>query len=183
MIKKVILAGLISATVAFSTSATARVSFSNIGPYIGVKAGSVTMSNAAYDEVTNAGIFGGYQLFSWFALEAEYTHNLNKGNIEFYAADGEYSLNTFAIYATFKTTRRVYYKGRIGLSSQLVEQKIEQKYFTLKDDPNVDYSGLSLSSGIGLNLPNSLALEAEATIMENDDNSAAMLTLGLKYKF
>lgn len=157
--------------------------YTQTGFYLGGRIGGLTMTQEIYESSYTAGLYGGYQIASWFALEFDYSHSVIKGDIDLYSIKGDYDSMSYGVFAAFKTKRRVYYKGRIGYVKHVISHNIDESFFTIVDQNDVKNSGLAITSGVGVNLPNSLAIEAEVAMLDNKNGITTTLVLGLKYKF
>lgn len=82
-------------------------------------------------------------------------------------------IDTIAVYAVYRSTGDMYFKGKAGFISESVTMK------TIYGNRSADDSGLSYGIGGGYRFGN-LAVEAEYTIIEADVDA---LSLGLNYYF
>ncbi|WP_078083391.1 porin family protein [Microbulbifer mangrovi] len=131
------------------------------GGYFGTVAGLMKTSING-DSPFNAGIRAGYTWNSGFGLEGEYTTSLVDGEARFNSGWGDfrwdYSISTFGAYATYRSQGDLYFKGRLGVLNESIDFGGEKE----------SDSGLSAGLGLGFNLSETVNLEAEYTLVEED---------------
>lgn len=128
--------------------------------YIGGAAG-IMDADISGDNPFNAGVRGGYEWPNRWGVEGEITKSISDGKADLGVfGKFNYSLDTYAAYATYRTDGDVYFKGRLGFLDEEV------------DAGPVDGgdSGLSGGAGVGVKLRSNLEVQFEYTFIEKDVN-------------
>ncbi len=151
---KATLAGLVSLALGWSCAVHAE------GYDVGAVAGVVD-ADVAGDNPFNLGVRGGYEWSTGWGVEGELTTSVSDGkaNLGFYGTY-DYSVDTYAVYATYRTHGDIYFKGRLGFLDEEV------------DAGPVDHgdSGVSGGAGVGFDLGNDIDVQLEYTRIEKDLN-------------
>lgn len=144
----------------------ASVSAHAEGLYIGGKVGIMTVDDNAFNDATNAGVVLGYEFPSRtaasFAIEAEFTTSVSDGDFRVFGVNGDWDMDTQALYAAVRFGHQFYAKGRIGYLNEDVTARAGG--FSANDDD----SGLSAGLGGGWRVNEHVSLEAEYTLIEED---------------
>jgi hypothetical protein len=141
---------------ALATLALLWVSSASAGGYLGAVGGLMDVDLGG-DSPFNAGIRGGYSWASGWGVEGEYTSSISDGTYDHYwLGETDYSIDTMGVYATYRSPGAVYFKGRLGVINEEVL--------------GVDDTGTSAGLGIGFKAGESVQLEAEYTLIEQDVN-------------
>jgi Outer membrane protein beta-barrel domain len=139
--------------------------------YLGVKGGKMMVDLSEYEDVSTAGLVVGYKLFDnqagSVAVEGEYT-NSSTGDITVLGVTGQWDIDTWALYAAYRTPGNLYAKAKAGVLHEKINVNIVGAGISGSD------SGLSLGVGGGLRLGRNAALELEYTIVEQDVNFASL---------
>lgn len=147
--------------------------------YVGVKGGLMMSDLDEMDDAVNGGLVLGYAFVDdehvgSFAVEAEYTNTISKGDVSILGADGEWEVETLALYGVYRSPGTIYVKGKIGV---------------LNEDVSIDVGGIeaaesdtggSLGIGGGIRIGDRTSLEIEYTIIEEDVD---FLSAGLNIHF
>lgn len=113
------------------------------------------------DNPINAGVRGGYRWGPAWGVEGEFTTSLSDGKADLgILGSVHYSVDTYAVYGTYRTAGDVYFRARLGLLNEQV------------DAGPVDESdsGLSGGAGVGFDLGNNVEVQLEYTLIESDLN-------------
>lgn len=167
---------LVAAAIAFSMSGTALAE----GPYIGAKVGIMDaddVGGASFDSATNGGILVGYDFGSGdmgMAIEAEFTTTVSDGDISYLGASGDWDVDTFAVYGALRYGQDFYFKAKLGYLNEDVS--ISGAGGSVSGDD----SGLSVGLGGGYKFSDTMAIEAEWTLIEEDID---FLSLGVNFSF
>jgi outer membrane immunogenic protein len=133
------------------------------GIYGGVKGlGYFSDSDSGLRVVYGAGAMIGYEFPHRIAAEAEFTTPIENGSIDPGTVDGEWKIDTQALYAVWRSRGDAYFKARLGWAWRDVES-----------DPDVDDragsgDGASAGAGFGLKITPRVLLEWEATWLDPD---------------
>ncbi len=167
------MAGLLPVLCLFSSAAMAE------GPYLGAKLGIMDADVSGLDDATNVGLFAGYNFgelgdgISW-ALEAEFTTTISDGDVDVLGLNGDWDVDTQALYAVLRVGGDLYGKLRAGY---------------LREDVSVSIAGVSIGGddtgfsgglGGGWQVNEQLAIEAEYTLVEEDLD---FYSIGVNYAF
>ncbi len=162
--------------------ATAFLTFSGLvcaqGPYGGIKLGGVDVDTSAFDTATNMGVLLGYDFsssasLSW-GLEAELTTSISDGDYRAFGNQGDWDIDTQALYGVFKFGREIYGKVKLGVLREDVSASVGG--FSADDTE----TGTSAGVGVGWWIAPQVAIEAEYTQIEAD---AAFYSVGANYRF
>ena len=145
--------------------------------YVGVKGGTMMVDLSEYDDASSLGVLLGYRITDdssgSVAVEAEFT-NSSSSDITVLGKTGNWDINTFAGYLTYRTPGNLYLKGKIGFLNEDINVNIVGANISGSD------SGLSIGVGGGWKLGTNAALELEYTVIEQDIN---FLSLGVNFSF
>ena len=148
------------------------------GWYLGASAGVMDADINGFDGATNAGFLAGYDVFSKeiFAasIEAELTTTVADGDVKNSSINGDWDIDTRAVYVVSRLGDRFYGKVRYGF---------------LWEDFSVDIAGnsqsdsdssISWGAAVGWMFAEQLGVQADATRIES---SIHYWNLGLVYRF
>lgn len=143
------------------------------GGYLGVKGGLLLFSQEFdYKDGINGGLYGGYHFNKSWAVEGEMTIPLNSASSGQFP--GDLDVFTFAVYGVFRSSGKVYFKGKAGLLYEYLETSVSNVPIS------GDAMGISLGLGGGWRITDSLSTELEFQTIEAD---ISMLSLGVLYWF
>lgn len=118
-----------------------------------------------------------------WAFEAEYINSgktdmkYNVGSIE----SAKFQLQSLGIYGVFKTSGKVYFKGRAGIASNLIDlTDIQCSGSFCVNNIYDDDAGFAFGVGGGILITEALKLEAEYKLVNKDID---IFGLGLVYAF
>jgi len=148
------------------------------GWYLGASVGGMDADINGFDDATNAGFLAGYDVFSKeiFAasIEAELTTTVSDGDVKHSGSNGDWDIDTRAVYVVSRLGDRFYGKVRYGF---------------LWEDFSVDFAGSSQSdsdssiswgAAAGWMFAEQLGVQADVTRVES---SIQYWNLGLVYRF
>ena len=148
------------------------------GWYLGASVGGMDADIDGFDDATNAGILAGYDVFSReiFAasIEAEFTTTVSDGDVKISGINGDWDIDTRAVYVATRLGDRFYGKVRYGF---------------LWEDFSVDIAGnsqsdsdssISWGAAVGWMFAEHLGVQADATRIES---AIHYWNLGLVYRF
>ncbi|MGB5405279.1 MAG: outer membrane beta-barrel protein [Thiogranum sp.] len=148
------------------------------GWYLGASVGAMDADIDGFDNATNAGFLAGYDVFSKeiFAasIEAEFTTTVSDGDLKSSGINGDWDIDTRAVYVVSRLGDRFYGKVRYGF---------------LWEDFSVDFPGnsqsdsdssISWGAAVGWMFAEQLGVQADATRVES---SIHYWNLGLVYRF
>lgn len=133
--------------------------------YFGLKLGQMDADVAGFDNGTNIGALFGYTLIrdeiGALALEAEYARDLDEGDV---AGGGEWTVETIAAYAAYRTTDNIFLKVKAGALREEVKLNgvITSSTVSGKD------TSFSFGAGLGYRINRKVGLELEYTVIEDD---------------
>lgn len=146
--------------------------------YLGVKAGLMNADVSGFDDATNIGLLLGYNFFDdnrgAFAIEGEFTTTIDKGDVRIGSATGDWEVDTWAIYAAFRTAGPAYVKAKAGYLDEDVSVGVAGTGVSGSD------SGFSFGAGFGFRMGQKTSLEFEYTVIEEDID---FISLGLNTHF
>ena len=155
-------AGLLPALCLVNTAAMAE------GPYLGARLGFMDADISGLDSATNIGLIAGYNFgdvaddgMSW-GIEAEFTTTVSDGDVDVAGLNGDWDIDTQAIYGVFRIGGDLYGKVRLGCLREDVSISVAGISADGSDD------GLSGGLGGGWQVNEQLSLEAEYTRVEED---------------
>jgi hypothetical protein len=158
-----LLVRLVISVCLLAASGTAAATEPLSGIYGGVKGlGYFSDSDSGLRVVYGAGAVIGYEFPHRIAVEAEITTPLENGSIDPGTVDGEWKINTQALYAVWRSKGEAYFKARLGWG-----------WRDVKIDPDLDNragngNGGSAGAGFGLQITRRARLEWEATWLDPD---------------
>lgn len=130
--------------------------------YLGLKVGWMDADAANFDEATNLGLYGGYQLHEdvngRFAIEGEYTRSISDGDIP----GGGWDIETLALYGAYRTAGPWFLKLKAGYLDEDIGVSAGGSSIAGSD------SGFSFGAGGGVRLGNKASFELEYTVIEED---------------
>jgi hypothetical protein len=148
------------------------------GWYLGASAGVMDADIGGFDDAINAGVLAGYDVFSKeiFAasIEAEFTTTVSDGDVKNSGINGDWDIDTRAVYVVSRLGDRFYGKVRYGF---------------LWEDFSVDIAGnsqsdsdssISWGAAAGWMFAEHLGIQADATRI---DSAIHYWNLGLVYRF
>ncbi len=166
--KKILLAGLVSAVVASTNVVAAE---DGAGVYLGLKVGQFRSGISQLDDDTAVGFQVGYDFGNSFAIELE--HNTGEMDLATYYTDVSFDVDTTALYAVFRSEGDFYFKGKVGVVREEISTSVYGSSIS-EDDSGGSY-------GIGGGYRNgAVSIEAEYTWIEEDLD---IFGLGLSYHF
>lgn len=142
--------------------------------YFGLKAGQMDIDHGGFDTSSNFGLLFGYDLFrdvnGSFAVEAEYTHDISKGDVHVGGANGDWKIETIAGYGAYRTAGPVYLKAKAGyLREDISVSGVSGTGVSGKN------SKFSFGAGVGYYFNRKTGIELEYTVIDPDVN---FLSLG-----
>lgn len=149
------------------------------GLYAGLKLGVVDVDESAFDNAYNGGILLGYDVYSdqtlTWGVEAELTTTLSDGDFEVFGMDGDWDINTQALYGVLKFGGAAVY-GK--LKAGVLREDVSARAGGISAD-DTDTGG-SWGAGAGWRFMPKMAFEFEYTQIEED---AAFWSIGVNYSF
>lgn len=139
--------------------------------YIGAKGGSMSTSLTGLGSATNLGVLLGYKMNKTFALEGEFTTTTSDGSVNGF---GNWSVDTYSVYAAGRWGDKAYLKGKIGILSEDIS--ISGGFVSGGGSD----TGLSLGIGAGYSISDKINIEVEYTLIEEDID---FISLGVNYYF
>ncbi len=148
------------------------------GWYLGASVGLMDADRSGFDDATNAGLLAGYDVFTGevyaFSLEAEVTTTVSDGDVENGGTDGDWDIDTQAVYAAARVGKDIYVKARFGVAWTDTSVDIAGNSF---DDSD---SSVSWGASLGWMFSEHLGVQVDGTQVESDVD---YWNLGLKYRF
>lgn len=148
------------------------------GFYLGGNVGVVWVNDNAFDETAIGGLLLGYEFdvgpALWLGVEAELAHSLADGDFKVYGYNGDWDIETHAVYGVLRFGEEVYGKARIGV----LEEDVSAHAGGVSE--NASDSGMSFGVGVGWNAWQNISLEAHATRVEQE---VSTFTVGMIYRF
>lgn len=136
------------------------------GFYLGGKIGRMDVNDSAFEETSNAGVLLGYAFEVaprlGLGIEAELTKSLSDGDIQVFGVQGDWDIETRALYGVLRFGDPLYAKARMGVLKEEVSAQVGG--VSAKDSD----SGFSYSAGVGWRAHRNAALELEFTQIELD---------------
>ncbi|MFL6624030.1 MAG: porin family protein [Sulfurifustis sp.] len=137
--------------------------------YFGLKAGQMDIDQSGFDTSSNFGLLLGYDLFrdvnGSLAIEAEYTRDISKGDVQIGAANGDWKIETLAAYGAYRTAGPIYLKAKAGYLSEDISVSGVSGTGVSGND-----SGFSFGAGVGYYFNRKTGIEFEYTVIEQDVN-------------
>ena len=144
---------------------------------------SIDFNNADVDDTEGVGLLFGIDFPENLAFEAEYI-NSGKTHMDYKVGSiqsAKMQVQSLAMYGVFRTDGKIYFKGRAGISTSLIDiSRIQcSGSFCVNDiyDTNL---GFAFSAGGGITLNEKINVEAEYKLLNSDIDT---LGLGIVYKF
>jgi hypothetical protein len=153
--------------------------------YIGASYNNVAIdfSKASVEDTAGIGLVFGIDFGKNLAFEAEYI-NSGKADMDYTVGSIEKAkiqIRSLAVYAVFRTSGKVYFKGRAGLAANLVDiTDIKCSGNFCIDGLFDDSAGLALGVGGGILITKAMKLEIEYKLINSDID---IFGLGLVYAF
>jgi hypothetical protein len=148
------------------------------GFYVGGNVGVVWVNDDAFDSTAIGGLRLGYEFdvatVLRLGIEAEVAHSLADGDFEVFGFDGDWDIETRALYGVLRIGEEFYGKARIGV----LDEEVSAHAGGISD--KASDSGFSYGFGIGWRARQNIALEADVTQIEQDVGS---FTVGMIYHF
>ena len=166
-------AGLLPALLLVGNTALAE------GPYLGAKVGLMDPDISGLDEATNVGLVAGYSFadngsnMRW-GVEAEFTTTTSDGDVRVGGLNGDWDVDTQALYGVLTIGDTLYGKLRLGY----LREDVSVSLAGFSADGNDD--GVSGGVGAGWRVNDRFALEAEYTFVEQDID---FYSLGVTFAF
>ncbi|MDJ0957551.1 MAG: hypothetical protein QNI91_11855 [Arenicellales bacterium] len=146
---------------------------------VGIKAGVMENNTEGFGDATNAGIVLGYRFSRAIggiggssSVEFEATTSVSDGDIS--GTGSEWDVNTYALFFTYATPGKVYFKGKLGGMYSDVSSNAA--------GVGGNASGFSGGLGFGLKIGENGKIEAEYTGVTGD-NDLSFWSLGGLYEF
>ena len=146
---------------------------------VGIKAGVMENSSEGFGDATNAGIVLGYRFSRAIggiggssSVEFEATTSVDDGDLS--ATGTEWDVDTYALFFTYSTPGKVYFKGKLGGMTTDVSSS--------NSAVDNSASGLGYGVGLGLKIGENGKIEAEYTGVTGDNN-LNFWSLGGLYEF
>ncbi|VAW82826.1 hypothetical protein MNBD_GAMMA14-824 [hydrothermal vent metagenome] len=137
------------------------------GAYVGARVGIMDADVSGLDSATNMGVLLGYTFgdvsdgMTW-AVEGEFTTTASKGDVDLAGFNGDWDIDTQAIYGVLRIGGDFYGKARVGY----LREDISVSVAGISADGSD--SGLSGGVGAGWRINEQIAIEAEYTLVEKD---------------
>ncbi len=175
---------LLSTILAFSL-AFSFIIYANDSPfYYGVKAGVMSLDNTgagagvSIDDATNVAFVIGYKLSKIgngnLAIEGEISTTVAGGDVNIIGFTGDWDIDTLAVYAVYRSSGNIYFKGKAGILYEDVGFSIVGISDSGSDE------GFSAGIGMGWKMGKSNALEVEYTVIEEDID---YISVGYNFRF
>jgi outer membrane immunogenic protein len=144
---------------------------------------SIDFANASVEDSEGIGLVFGIDFGKNLAFETEYI-NSGKADMDYQVGaieSAKIQVRSLAAYAVFRTTGRVYFKGRAGLAANLVDiTDITCSGSFCINSLFDDGAGLAFSAGGGVLITEAMKLELEYKLINSDID---IFSLGLVYAF
>ena len=164
-----------------SVSAQAAVSYAG-QPYIGVKAGQISIDNddiKDVDDATAYGVYGGYNFDPNFGVEVEY---MGSEDVDY--RGGEVNTKTYGAYGTYRyyfpNTGGLYGKAKLGIANTKTDA--DWKVGAVNYSKNSSDTSVAGGVGLGYSVSPNMSIEGEYDMMPGD-NDAKLWTIGAHVKF
>ncbi|PCJ30954.1 MAG: hypothetical protein COA99_17640 [Moraxellaceae bacterium] len=181
---------LVLLTFALLLSVSAHANIDNAS-YLGIGAGNLLVNRGDIDSdvILGKDFILGYIFSNTVSLELAHTTGKKsdvKASINDFPFEGDLRLKTTALYAVYRTTGPLFYLLKAGILQETVDLYVQ--YCGMIGGSNTCISGtessrdtgLSIGVGAGWRLGDSIAIESEFSIIEQDVN---YLSFGLNYRF
>ncbi len=149
-------------------------------PYVGAKVGAFMPDDggADIDNATAFGVYGGYNFNDKVGVEAEYLGSSDADIND--AADSEYNIRTYGLYATYRynfENTPLFAKGKLGFANNEVDVSD-----SINGNEKFDDTAFAGGIALGYTLSPMVDMQAEFAMVGGDVESN-ILTLGANYKF
>lgn len=148
------------------------------GWYLGASAGVMDADIAGFDNATNAGILAGYDVFSKeiFAasIETEFTTTVSDGDVKNSAINGDWDIDTRAVYVAIRLGERFYGKVRYGFLWE------DFSFDSAGNSQSESDSSISWGAAVGWMFTEYLGVQVDGTRIES---AIQYWNLGLVYRF
>lgn len=142
--------------------------------YGGIQVGQFSVDQSEFDSTNGVGVMLGYKVNNLVSIEGVLTTTGEDGDLTVQGVQGDWDLNTSAVYAAIRSSGNLYFKGKLGYLHEKVNASIVGLSFSGSD------SGVSYGVGAGWRIGDGLGLELEYTIIEED---ADFISLGVNFGF
>ena len=149
---------------------------------LGVKGGVLKSNQSGFDDATNAGVVLGYRFSRAIggiggssSVELEGTTSVSDGDVSNAAGTGDWDGDTGAVYFTYSTPGRVYFKGKLGV----MYSKVKTNIAGTSDQSDTSVAG---GAGFGFKMTENAKLELEYT-SGTGDNRVSFGSLGVLFEF
>ena len=134
---------------------------------IGIKAGVMQNDTDGFGDATNAGVVLGYRFSRAIggiggssSVELEFTTSVDNG--DFSNINGEWDVDTYALFFTYSTPGTVYFKGKLGGMTSDISSNVT--------GVANDSTGFAYGVGLGVKAGQSGKFELEYTGVTGDNN-------------
>ena len=144
---------------------------------------SIDFNNADVDDTEGVGILFGIDFPENLAFEAEYL-NSGKTHMDYKVGSiqsAKMQVQSLAVYGVFRSDGQIYFKGRAGISTSLIDiSRIQCSGSLCVNDIYDTNLGFAFSAGGGIALNEKINIEAEYKLLNTDIDTVG---LGMIYKF
>ena len=144
---------------------------------------SIDFSNASVEDTGGLGLVFGIDFGKNWAFETEYI-NSGKADMDYQVGaieSAKIQIRSLAAYGVFRTSGKVYFKGRAGIAANLVDiTDIKCGGSFCINSLFDDGAGLAFSAGGGILITETMKLEAEYKLINSDID---IFGIGLIYAF
>ncbi len=144
--------------------------------YLMAKVGVMFLDINDADDLMTVGLIYGFGVTENITLEGEYNTTVSGGEYDIVTDEGEFSVWTLAAYGVYRHsfTDAIYLKAKLGILHEEVDRD------GLIDSKTTSDTGGAGGLGLGFVVGESLTVEAEYTIVEED---IQFFNVGLHYAF
>lgn len=142
--------------------------------YVGMQWGQMRVNLSDFSNAYAVGATLGYKLNQSFAVEGGFSSTGQDGDLKVQGVSGTWSLNTRALYAVYRSSGNLYFKGKVGYLRERADVSIVGTSLSASD------SGGSYGLGVGWRPGEKLTLELEYTRVEQD---VSFVGLGVNFGF
>ncbi len=148
------------------------------GLYLAATVGIMDADIGGFDEATNAGVLLGYEFFNrdsvYLSAETEFTTTIFDGDVQLADQQGDWDIDTRAVYLAVRLGDTLYAKVRYGLAWTDVSVNSGGRSVSDSD------SGGSWGAAFGWNFTESWGVQADGVVVDSDVD---YWNLGLVYRF
>jgi len=148
------------------------------GWYLGASLGAMNADSDGFDDAANAGFLAGYDVFSKeflaASIETEFTTTVSDGDVKNSGINGDWDIDTRAVYVVSRLGNRFYGKVRYGFLWEDISVDIAGNSQSDSD------SSISWGAAMGWMFADHLGVQADATRIES---AIHYWNLGLVYRF